>query len=296
MTAGALLKVAFIGAGRLAHTLARDLVHAGYPVVAVASRTAASADRLTARLPGSRTTTPQHAADMADLVFVTTSDSAIETACVAVTWRPGQTAVHCSGAATAGLLAKAKRDGAAVAAFHPITTFASFDDPTPALSGVTFGADGDPAALALLSDVAERLGGKLVPVAPELKALYHAGGVIACNYLVTLLGAGERLMTMAGLPPEDAGDALRLMMRRTLDNTERLGTAPALSGPVSRGDAGTVERHLAALEGHAPDLVELYRVMGAATIPFGSAKGTLSAEDAAELVRLLQPHSTPTGG
>jgi len=296
MTAARLPAVAFIGAGRLAHTLARDLTHAGYPVAAVASRTAASADRLAARLPTCRTTTAQEAADAAELVFITTSDGAIEQACEAVRWRAGQTVVHCSGAATAELLASARRDGAAVAAFHPITTFAGFDDPTPALQGVTFGADGDAPALAVLADVAERLGGRLVPVTPELKALYHAGGVIACNYLVTLLATGGRLMTAAGVPPEAAGDALRLMMRRTLENAARLGTAPALSGPVSRGDAGTVARHLAALEAHAPDLTPLYRALGQATIPLGQAKGTLSAAGAEELQRLLHANPMHTGG
>lgn len=293
--ASALPTVAFVGAGRLANTLAVELSAAHYPVITIASRTHESALRLAARIPGCVAATPQAAADAATLVFITTSDSAIQATCDGLRWRAGQRVVHCSGASTAAILAKAQRDGATVAAFHPITTFAGFDDPTPALAGVTFGADGDTAALAVLRLMAERLGGRLVLVTPALKALYHAGGVIACNYLVTLLATGERLMTQAGVEPAVAGDALRLMMRRTLDNTERLGTAQALSGPVSRGDGPTLERHLAALEAHAPDLVALYRMLGTATVPVGLAKGTLSPAGADHVQRILSPHPAPQG-
>ncbi|MER3488210.1 MAG: hypothetical protein C4307_05600 [Chloroflexota bacterium] len=95
------------------------------------------------------------------------------------------------------------------------------------------------------------------PLADGQRALYHAGAVMAANYLVTLYRAASRLLEDAGAPPE----GLLPLMRRTIDNGFEL------TGPIARGDRDTVELHLAALRARHPDLEPLYRALAEATLP-----------------------------
>lgn len=103
--------------------------------------------------------------------------------------------------------------------------------------------------------LSERLGLRPFEVADELRPLYHAGAVIASNYLVTLFRAASRLLERAGAPPE----ALVPLMRRTIEN------AFELTGPIERGDWETVEGHLAAIREHAPELEPMYRTLAGLT-------------------------------
>lgn len=293
MTAETLPTVGLVGAGRVASALAAALAAAGYPVTAVASRSRASAEALAARTPGARAVpSAQCVADAADVVFITTTDSAIEAVAGVVRWRPGQVVVHCSGAAMAAVLAPARERGAAVASFHPIATFPKAEPPSP-LAGVTFGAEGDEAALAVLAQAARAMGARMARVRPERKALYHAGGVFACNYLVTLLAIGEQLMVRAGLEPAAAREALTGMMRDTVEHARTMGPEGALTGPIARGDTVTVRRHLAALEAEVPALAALYRALGAETLPLARRGRGLEEDATARLQELLTP---TTGG
>ena len=119
------------------------------------------------------------------------------------------------------------------------------------------------------------------------KALYHAAASVACNYLVTLASEGVELMAAAGVPREAALPALLPLLRGTVRNLEVLGLPRALTGPIARGDAPTVGRHLEAIRRERPVTEEMYRALGRRTVPIGRSKGTLGPEDAAELERLL---------
>ena len=150
----------FIGAGILGTGLALALHQAGCTVSSVASRRFQSARALADRIPGCVPfPTAQEVADGADLVFVTTPDSAIETVAGDVGWRPGQYVVHCCGALGREALQAAERQGAETGAFHPFQTFAGLDEPALAarrLAGVTFAvsAEGD------LESFSEGVGGQ----------------------------------------------------------------------------------------------------------------------------------------
>ncbi len=284
MTRGTTPTVGFIGAGRMAQALAVALDASGYSVVAVSSRTPASAQRLAAAVPGVMVCAQaQGVADAASLVFITTPDDAIAAVDAAVAWQGGQVVAHCSGSLASGVLAHAQACGAAVASAHPITTAPGFGLPAAWFEGVGFGAEGDAAALRVLRELVSAIGGYLFEIAPERKALYHLAGVVACNHLVTLLAMAEDLMAAAGVDPQVAAPALRHIAGQTLANAARFGLPGALSGPVARGDLGTVQRHLAGLAEGAPDYLPLYREMVLATIPIGERKGTLTPEQAAAL-------------
>ncbi|MDE2837666.1 MAG: DUF2520 domain-containing protein [Chloroflexota bacterium] len=247
--------IAFIGGGRVAGVLAPAFAGLGYPVVAAASRSPESAQRVASLVPGCRAASPQDAADAADVVFVTTSDGAVADVASSVSWRAGQGVVHCSGALTCGPLAPARAAGASVGSWHPFQTFGG----ETTLAGVTFGIEAEGDLLAFLERLASEVGGHALRVPAEARALYHAASVLSCGYLTTLLGEARTLWTRAGLPPEQAFQAITHIARTTVVNVERFGAETALTGPTSRGDTGTVRLHLDAVRDVAPELLPLYR-------------------------------------
>jgi predicted short-subunit dehydrogenase-like oxidoreductase (DUF2520 family) len=267
-------RLGFIGAGTTGSAFARCLADAGYPVVAVASRTAASAERLAARLNGCRAVADAQAvADVADLVFITTPDAAIAGVAAQVRWRPGSWVVHVSGAESLDVLAPARRAGAAVGSIHPLQTFADYEQAVAAMPGSTFALEGDGALLECLREMVTALGGRAVELRPQDKALYHAAAVLVSNYVVTLMDMATRLWQQFGADPDSAPEALLPLLQGTVDNLRRLGLPDALTGPIARGDLGTVSRHLEALEAMAPDLLPAYRELGLQTIPVAAALG-----------------------
>ena len=263
--------VGFIGAGRLASTLAPALAAAGYRVAAVASRTSASAERVAALVPGAAAADPQGVVDAAELVFLTTSDGAIGPVAGALRWRDGQAAVHCSGALTLEPLAAARKQGALVGSWHPFQTFGAGGTATT-LAGVTFGIEAGAGLYDTLAELARRVGGAALPVPAEARVLYHAASVMSCGYLTTLLHEAEALWKRAGLPPEAAGAAIGVLAETTLANLRRAGAGAALSGPTSRGDEATVRLHLDAVAERAPELLPLYAAV--------SARSAVLAEEA----------------
>ena len=248
--------LAFIGAGRVAGALAPALARLGCRVAAIASRSRESAERVAALVPGSRAATAQEAADSADAVFITTSDGAIADVAASVAWRPGQLALHCSGALTLEPLEPARAAGANVGSWHPFQTFGGGET---RLDGATFGIEAEGDALAFLERLTEDVGGYALRVPAGARALYHAASVMSCGYLTTLLHEARTLWVRAGLPPEQAARAIGRLAETTLANIERDGAGAALTGPISRGDAATVRLHIEAAREAAPELLPLYK-------------------------------------
>jgi len=286
--------IGFVGAGVVGGALARRLAEAGYPVVAVASRSFGSAVALAAAVPGCAALgSLDDVAAKAEVVFITTPDDAIASVAASTAWRAGQAVVHCSGALSVDVLAPAARAGVRVGSFHPLQTFASLDRALVSLTGTTFVLEGDDLPLlSTLQDMAEALGGRSVLLRSEDKVLYHAAAVLSSNYVVTLLQQAAELWEAFGRTKEEALTALLPLLRGTAANLESLGLPAALTGPVSRGDLITVAKHLEALESF-PDIAAVYRALAEATVPIALAKGRLAPDIAASLIQLLhrQPMS-----
>jgi predicted short-subunit dehydrogenase-like oxidoreductase (DUF2520 family) len=198
---------------------------------------------------------------------------------------PGHVVLHLSGALTHDVLRPLQALGAAAGSMHPLMTVGA--DPTQAarhFRGATFVLEGDLAAVAVADQLARRLGGIPVTLAPEQKPVYHAGAVFASNYVVTMLAVAARLLGQAGIAREAAVAALLPLVRATLDNVAAAGPAGALTGPVSRGDVATVRRHLAALR-HQD--AELYRAVGRETLRLAREAG-LDEERAGRMAELFR--------
>ncbi len=282
-------QIGFIGAGTVGTALAIRLHEKGYPVVSVASRSKSSADRLAERVPDCKAyDSKQSVADTAELVFITTPDDAISQVAAELAWHRGQSVIHCSGAHSLDILDSVKEFHALPGAFHPLQTFASIDHAVKNIPGTTFGLEADGELLETLKQIATDLEGNWVQLKAGDKVLYHTAAVLACNYLVTLMKMSTDLWRAFGVSRPEAIRALLPLLRGTLNNLENIGLPNCLTGPIARGDTGTIKKHLEALEKVAPSLLSTYKELGMQTIPIALSKGKIDKERAEELLRLLE--------
>jgi len=229
-------KIGFIGAGTVGTALALRLCEKGYPVIAVSSRSLASAERLAKVVPSCRVyATVQEVEDFAEFVFITTSDDAIPKIAAQVNWRSHQKVVHCSGADSVDVLESARKACAAVGCFTPLQTFASLDQAINNLSGSTFALEAEEPLLTLLTEMAKALDGNSVVLKAGDKELYHAAAVFACNYVVTLVKLATDLWQAFGVSQDRATQALLPLLQGTVKNIGNIGLPNCLTGPIARG-------------------------------------------------------------
>ncbi|MDO8688692.1 MAG: DUF2520 domain-containing protein [Dehalococcoidia bacterium] len=282
------MNIGFIGAGTVGTALAMTLSERGYPVVAIGSRSSRSAELLASRLPDCHAfPTLQSAADACDLVFITTPDSAIGAVASQVRWRPYCMVAHCSGADSLDVLEPARAQGAVVGAFHPLQSFASPSQAVDNLPGSFFALEGEEPILSILKDMAQALGGRHAVLKPGNKVLYHAAAVFVSNYTVALMGIATELWQAFGVSPDQATSALMPLLQGTVNNIGRVGMPNCLTGPIARGDTGTIQKHLSALGSATPELLPAYRELGLRTIPIALDKGKINQEVAEEMSALL---------
>ncbi|MCC9706990.1 DUF2520 domain-containing protein [Streptomyces sp. MNU76] len=291
------LAVGVVGAGRVGPALAASLRLAGHRPVAVSGVSDASRRRAAELLPGVPLMSPAEVLSHADLVLLTVPDDALpglveglaETGSV----RPGQLLVHTSGRYGAKVLDPALRAGALPLALHPAMTFTGTAVDVQRLAGCSFGITApDELRLAAEALVIE-MGGEPEWIAEENRPLYHAALALGANHLVTLVAQSMELLRTAGVTAPDR--MLGPLLGAALDNALRSGDA-ALTGPVARGDAGTVAAHVAELRAHAPAAVAGYLAMARATADRALAHGLLKPELAEDLLGVLAGGTSGTTG
>ncbi|PJN37251.1 oxidoreductase [Streptomyces sp. CB02959] len=282
------LTVGVVGAGRVGPALAASLQLAGHRPVAVSGVSDASVRRAAELLPGVPLVTPAEVLARADLVLLTVPDDALadlvsglaETGAV----RPGQLLVHTSGRFGTAVLDPATRAGALPLALHPAMTFTGTSVDVQRLAGCPFGVTAPEELRMAAEALVIEMGGEPEWIAESARPLYHAALAIGANYLVTLVAQAMELLEKAGVRAPDR--MLGPLLGAALDNALRSGDA-ALTGPVARGDAGTVAAHVAELRKHAPQAVGGYLAMARMTADRALAHGLLKPELAEELLDVL---------
>lgn len=277
-------RVAIVGAGRMGQGIGLALLRAGWEPTLLAR----TPRPLAGPLP-LETADWERAIRAARLVLLATPDDAVTEVAEALARLGGGRAVgaghvvlHLSGVLDRRALAALEGSGAALGSFHPLQTVADPRSAPERLRGAFGALEGDPRALEAGRALAAALGMEPVPLAPGGKPLYHAGAVLAANYVVALAGVAERLAWEAGVPAERAGRIYLPLLAGAVENVTRLGPAEALTGPVRRGDLSTLRAHLAAL---APRDRTLYRALGRAALDLAREAGL--PEPAARAVAAL---------
>ena len=199
--------------------------------------------------------------DLVDIILIAVQDEAIQPLAQSLVGKVSSrhTILHLSGVLDSSALAPLSGSGAALGSFHPLQTFTDPESAASRLRGSVASVEGDPRAIAVASDLARCLGMRPVPIAREAKVRYHAGAVFASNYVVAVAEVARQILADAGLPPESAWQGLQGLLRGTFESLQQGLPEQALTGPISRGDAATVRKHLALLSG---EQAALYRTLG----------------------------------
>ncbi len=255
-------RAALVGPGRLGTLVALGLAAAGVRLERVAGGSDAARAALRAAVAGVRDVPVAEVAEGVDVVVLAVPDRAIaavvDDLVRADALREGQGIVHLSGALGLAPLHRAALAGAWTAACHPaITAPAGATDPT-ALHGTTWAVTAGPGARDKAHALVELLGGDPVDVADAERARYHAALALASNAVGAAVVTARRLLAVAGLP--DPARVLGPLAHASVD-AALAGGAPALTGPVVRGDVGTVRAHLAAIGEEAHELSDAYRAL-----------------------------------
>jgi predicted short-subunit dehydrogenase-like oxidoreductase (DUF2520 family) len=282
------LAVGVLGAGRVGSTLGAALTLAGHRVVAASAVSEASRLKAADRLPGVPLRTPQEVVESAELVLVTVPDDALEDLVggLVATETPvaGKLLVHTSGRYGIGVLEPAVRAGALPLALHPVMTFTGRSDDVQRLAGISFGVTAPNALRPVAEALVVEMGGEPVWIPEERRTLYHAALAAGANHLVTLVVEAMDLLREAGVDNPSA--MLGPLLGAALDNGLRLGMN-GLTGPVARGDAGTVAGHLAELDRISPESRRAYVALARLTADRALAAGLLKPADAERLLEVL---------
>ncbi len=255
------LTIAIVGAGNVGSALALSLHRSGYQIVEIITRIAPGSIRHARKIAaqvGAEVVPLPEAQPRAQLLWLCVSDSAIAQVALDLARTPGgqgRVAFHSSGALGSDELRPLRAAGATVASVHPMMSFVAGTDPD--LAGVTFAIEGDAAAVRKAREIVRALKGRAIGIRKQDKALYHAWGAFASPLVIAELAAAERVASAIGISSLDARRTLEPMLKRTIENYVEHGAAAAFSGPIVRGDASTVRRHLAALK-KVPRAREVY--------------------------------------
>ena len=216
-----------------------------------------------------------------DVIWFCVPDAAIST--VARSFSDGESrgsfALHSSGVLTSDVLDPVRRAGARVASAHPLMTFVKGS--VPELAGVSFAIEGDDAAVRVARAIIRNLGGRPVNIRKQDKVAYHTFATMICPLLVSLLAASEKAAALAGIPKVEARRRMMPIIRQTLRNYEKLGPAGAFSGPIVRGDVGTIRAHLEVLT-KSPSAKKAYMALAR------TALDLLPNRNRSEIARLLE--------
>jgi predicted short-subunit dehydrogenase-like oxidoreductase (DUF2520 family) len=310
------LAVGVVSAGRVGAVLGAALAAAGHTVVAASGVSKDSVARAAALLPDVPLRPPDEVAAAADLVLLAIPDDALAgtvRGLVATnSLRAGQIVVHTSGAHGVDVLAPAAELGALPLALHPVMTFTGRVEDVQRIAACSFGvtaAEGEELAWNVGEALVVEMGGEPVRVPQAARALYHAALAHGANHLVTLVAeCADLLRSARGTPaaprrgprggPGGGGAAggtrpprlLGPLLSAALDNALRHGDR-ALTGPVARGDVGTLRTHLDVIGQAAPGALPAYRVLAERTADRAEAAGLLRQDVAAEVRSVLEEDS-----
>lgn len=284
--------VIIIGVGRLGSALAQTLYRENYSIDGLVDRNLFRAEQVSNLVNAEICSKEIFDLRAVDIIFLCVPDDAIEAVISKLEnkFKPESMAkflFHCSGTLTSEVFDPLRKYGAACASFHPIQTFAGKEADWQKLHHIYFGIEGDSAALHKASEIIQRLKSHQVIIPKELKSLYHVGCTIASNYLVSLLVSAVAIFKRLNLAEPEILKMLQPLLATTLSNLLEQGTEAALTGPISRGDLTTIQKHLETLSHYLPFYESMYKIHGKMLLSLKSVRDTISNEKYEEMLKLL---------
>jgi len=236
------------------------------------------------------------AARISNCILICTPDDKIKEVCDEIFNKEGlkgkgRTVIHFSGLKGLDILKSAKTAQASVCCIHPMKSFAYYLDSSKSMKGTLFGVTydkKDESAAFVVKTITDFLEGETVYVKNDVKTIYHACACIASNYLVTLLNIAEKMAKEIGIRPEIFMYGILNLSQGTMENIKKLGTNNSLTGPIARGDLGTIKAHLEKISSKMDkDYVLAYKVLGKFTAKIALENKWIEADIYNEFLKIL---------
>ena len=292
-----------IGAGRVGTTISYTLAEKELPNVrlkAISSRSMESLNRAK-KILGSKaadvifTRENQKAVSLANCILICTPDDVINSVCRDIFKEKSKDfknyyAIHFSGSKSLEVLNSARAAGAEIASIHPLKSFASIQEAIKSLPGTVFGITYSSTESKKMAEfLVKSLGGEIIEVENNKKPLYHAAACVVSNYLVTLINYAVLIHKKMGIKPEDSLKGLMGLVEGTVSNIKKMGTEKSLTGPIARGDVGTIKEHINSFnEFFSKEDTALYRMMGIETSKIAYQNKWIKESTVEELKEILK--------
>jgi len=293
-----------IGAGRVGITACYTIVLknlSGVKVRAISSRSVESLKKAK-KLLGTRvadiifTEDNAKAAALANCVLICTPDDSIKEVCDGIfknkknNYLKDYYVFHFSGSKSLEVLDSARAAGAEIASIHPLKSFASVEEAIKSMPGTVFGITYSSMKSKKVAEfLVKILEGETIEVENDKKPLYHAAACVASNYLVTLMDYAVSIHKKIGINPEDSLKGLISLAEGTVNNIKKMGTKKSLTGPIARGDTGTIREHMISLRKFFPKgYPGLYKTMGIETSKIAYQNKWIDKNTAGELKKILK--------
>lgn len=285
------MQVGFIGAGKVGTAMGCYFCRKGIQVAGYYSRSLSSAKMAASRTGSRAYNNMEELAGSVDLIALTVPDDEIEAVGLTLAemhlcWEQ-KIALHMSGVHSSDILAPLGEKGATLCSIHPMLSFGNVDASVEALPSAVFTVEGRGVKLDVVKEMIEICGNRWVEISTKDKVLYHAAACVMSNYMVTLLDAGLEMLNGVGFSPENAVKLITPLVEKTLVNVINIGAEEALTGPISRGDAGTVEKHMGKLREQNGKWLRLYKVLGLYTTELAKRAGKIDEMSAIKIKEVL---------
>jgi predicted short-subunit dehydrogenase-like oxidoreductase (DUF2520 family) len=297
------INLCVIGAGRVGTTVSYTLAEKDLPNIklkAISSRSMESLNRAK-KILGSKaagvifTRENSKAVSLANCILICTPDDVINSVCSDIFKDKSKDfknyyAIHFSGSKSLEVLNSARAAGAEIASIHPLKSFASIEEAIKSLPGTIFGVTYSSTESKKMAELlVKSLGGEIIEVENNKKPLYHAAACVASNYLVTLINYAVLIHKKMGIKPEDSLKGLMGLVEGTVSNIKKMGTEKSLTGPIARGDIGTIKEHVKSFnEFFSKEDSALYRMMGIETSKIAHQNKWIKESTVEELKEILK--------
>jgi len=287
------INIGIVGAGKVGCALALGFKNEGLNISGIYSRSESSCKYLSNILGMDYGNNLADTVRRSNVIFLPVPDNNIEEAADSIIRSvdakdiENKTFFHLSGALTSDALKSLKDSGAHTASIHPVQSFADKDNGWRCLYNICYGFEGEETAYGVARMLFDRFNGTIAIIGKENKVLYHSAACFISNYTVALSYITSEILSRLGFDEEFANKAFLPLLRNTVDNLESYGSVSALTGPISRGDLGTIEKHVSKLADMDARLCEMYKILGEKTVEIALKKGTVKLEEARKMRAVL---------